>query len=311
MITKPGTLAISIPLFGWLNPKHWPLALGLGLLKFGAFLPLSWSQRLGRGLGLLAYAVLPSRRRIVARNLQLCFPQWSAKKCNEMVRANFKASGMGLIEGGIAWWAPTRILQGFTYVEGMEHYEAARKAGRGVLVLGAHFTAMELAGRIAAMHFPVSTVYKPAKNQQFNSVMLTKRSQYFQSLIANDNLRGMLQVLNSGGVCWYGVDQDFGVGQGVFAPFFGVPTATLTLASKIVQRTGAKVLFGYPQRLPNAQGYVLHILPVEDFATGDMLHDATTYNRMIENSVIEAPEDYFWLHRRFKTRPEGEANPYD
>ncbi len=300
----------AVGMLSWFNPQSWPLALGLGVLGLGACLPLPIAQGLGRALGWFAYATLPSRRRIVQRNLELCFPEWSQKKRAEVVRANFSATGMGLIEGGLAWWVSSKRLSSFVHIEGIEHYHAAQQWGCGVLVLGAHFTSMELAGRIAALHFPVSTVYKAAKNQRFNSVMLARRGRYFQSVIANDNLRGMLDILKSGGVCWYGADQDFGIEQGVFAPFFNVPTATLTLASKIAQRTGAKILFSYPERLPHARGYVLHIRPVENFPSGDLLQDATLYNSMIEMVVKQSPADYFWLHRRFKTRPLGEASPY-
>lgn len=297
-------------LFGF-HPRHWPLALGLGVLRLGAHLPLAWSQRLGRGLGFLAYHVLASRRHIVSRNFELCFPEWTPQKRATMVRANFAATGMGLLEGGLAWWGKTERLSSFTHVEGMQHYRAALQHGRGVLVLGAHFTAMELGGRIAAMNLPTSTVYKAAKNQRFNEVMLEQRSLHFQSVIANDNLRGMLEVLKSGGTCWYGADQDFGTEQSVFAPFFNIQTSTLTLASKIAQRTGAGVLFCYPERLPDARGYVLHILPMPDFPSGDVVQDATRYNAMIEQVVRDKPENYFWLHRRFKTRPPGEEKPYN
>jgi len=294
----------------WLNPRHWLLGMGLSILCIAAYLPLAWSQRLGRSLGILSYYILPSRRRIVLRNLELCFPEWSAQKRAETVRANFESSGMGLIEGGIAWWGKSERLRTFTQIQGLEHFQAAYQQGRGVLVLGAHFTSMELGGRIAAMNLPASTVFKAAKNARFNAVMLDRRGRYFQTLIANDNLRGMLELLKSGGACWYGIDQDFGLEQSVFAPFFNVQTATLTLASKIAQRTGAAILFSYPERLPGAKGYVLHFRRVENFPCGDLVKDASLYNSMIEEVARASPADYFWLHRRFKTRPPGETNPY-
>jgi KDO2-lipid IV(A) lauroyltransferase len=294
----------------WLNPRHWPLALGLGLLWLGAQLPLVWSQSLGRGLGALAYVIFPSRRRIVSRNLQLCFPSWTEDKRAKIVRANFASSGIGLIEGGMAWWSNPTRLQRMVRFEGMEHLERAKSYGRGVLVLGAHFTSMEVGGCAAAMSMPISTVYKPAKNVMFDHVMQSRRLRCFTSLISNDNLRGMIDVLKSGGVCWYGVDQDFGREHSVFAPFFNYPTSTLTLASKIAQRTGAQVVFFYPERLSDAQGYVLHVVPVDDFPSGDLVQDATRYNALIEQVVNRAPENYFWMHRRFKTRPAGENNPY-
>ncbi|HES76961.1 MAG TPA: lipid A biosynthesis acyltransferase [bacterium] len=294
----------------WFYPRHWPLVLGLGVLRLGASLPLAWSQRVGRSLGVLAYHVLPSRRRIVLRNLELCFPELTHQQRLKLTRENFVATGMGLMEGGMAWWGSTQRLLPITRIVGMEHYLAAHQHGRGVLVLGAHFTAMELGGRIAAMNVPSSTVYKAAKNEFFNAVMLKQRGRHYQALIASDNLRGMLDVLKAGGACWYGADQDFGLEQSVFAPFFNVQTSTLTFASKIAQRTGARVLFCYPERLPDAQGYVLHLLPVETFPSGDLFQDAKLYNSMIEDVVRKFPADYFWLHRRFKTRPQGEENPY-
>lgn len=294
----------------WLNPRHWPLALGLGLLWLGAQLPLAWSQAFGRRLGALAYIIFPSRRRIVLRNLELCFPNWSEEKRAKVVRANFASTGMGLIEGGMAWWGKPARLKRMVRFEGIEHLEKAKSYGRGVLALGAHFTSMELGGCAAAMSMPFSTVYKPAKNVVFDRVMQSRRLRCFTSLIANNNLRGMLEVLKTGGVCWYGMDQDFGTEQSVFAPFFNFPTSTLTFASKIAQRTGAQVVFVYPERLPDAQGYVLHIVPVGDFPSGDLVQDATRYNALIEQVVERAPEDYFWMHRRFKTRPPGETNPY-
>ncbi len=295
----------------WLNPRHWALALGLMVLWAAARLPLAWSQRIGRSLGILAYYLLPSRRSIVLRNLELCFPEWTALKRAEIVRANFISTGMGLVEGGIAWWGSAERVRSFTQIQGVEYFHSALQQGRGVLVLGAHLTSMELGGRIAAMTLPASAVFKAAKDIQFNAVMLERRGVYFKSLIANDNLRGMLELLKSGSACWYGVDQDFGAEQSVFAPFFNVQTATLTLASKIAQRTGAVVLFSYSERLPCAKGYVMHFCPVKDFPSGDLVKDATRYNSMIEEVVHKSPADYFWLHRRFKTRPQGDTNPYD
>lgn len=294
----------------WLKPRHWPLALGLGVMRVAASLPLDWAQGLGRGLGLIAYSAIPSRRFVVRRNLELCFPEWSAAQRDAVVRQNFVATGMGLIESAIAWWRSDTWLRPRVRVFGLEHFEHAQQHASGVLVLGAHFVSMEMGGRIATLFLPVSTVYKPAKNQLFNAVMLRARQRHYQDLIANDNLRGMLQVLREGGTCWYGIDQDFGIEQSVFAPFFDVPTATLTLASKIAQRTGAKVLFCYPRRLPNAAGYELHIEPMDKFPSGDATEDAALYNSMIERVVRQAPQDYFWMHRRFKTRPPGETNPY-
>ncbi|MFZ5536906.1 MAG: lysophospholipid acyltransferase family protein [Pseudomonadota bacterium] len=296
------------PPHAWLSPRQWPLGLGLGLLWLAAQLPLPLAQGFGRGLGLLAWAVLPSRRRIVRQNLALCFPALDEGERHRLERASFASAGMGLIEGGIAWWGRAERLP--VRYEGLEHLTAARAEGRGVLLLGAHFTALEMGGRLMALKVPMNTVYKAAKNPHFDAVMRARRARYFGELIANDNLRGMLKVLKEGGICWYGADQDFGPEASVFAPFFGVPTATLTLTSKIVERSKAKVVFIYPERLPRAQGYVMHLVPVPEIPSGDVVLDATVYNALIERFARHRPADYFWLHRRFKTRPERVSSPY-
>ncbi|MFZ5465941.1 MAG: lysophospholipid acyltransferase family protein [Pseudomonadota bacterium] len=297
-------------LTAWLDPRQWPLALGLGLLWLAARLPLPVAQAFGRGLGLLAWTILPRRRRVVRRNLELCFPGMSEAERCRLERASFASAGMGLIEGGIAWWGDPERLAGWVRFEGLEHLEAARSEGQGVLLLGAHFTALEMGGRLMALKVPMNTVYKAARNERFDAVMRARRSRYFGELVANDNLRGMLRVLKDGGICWYGADQDFGREGSVFAPFFGVPTATLALTSKIAERAGCRVVFIYPERMPQARGYVMHLVPVPEIPSGDPVRDATVYNALIERFACQRPADYFWLHRRFKTRPAGERSPY-
>lgn len=302
---------ISLPaLKDWLHPRHWPLVLGLGMLRLVACLPLRWGQAFGRGLGLLAWAVIPRRRMIVRRNLILSFPELSAFERGKLERDSFASAGMGMVEGALAWWGRSEHLARMVRYEGLEHIERAQAEGRGVLIVGGHFSALEISGRLMAMRIPVDLVYKPARNKFFDRVMGGMRARYVRGLIPSANLKAMIRRLRDGGICWYAYDQDFGRANSVFAPFFGVPTSTLALTGRIVESSGARVVFIYPERLPRGQGFVMHLLPVTEIPSGDPVQDATHYNALIEHHVRSNPADYFWMHRRFKTRPDGEASPY-
>ncbi len=294
----------------WLLPRHWPLAIGLGLLRLMALLPLRVAQGIGRGLGWLAWLFIPRRRAIVRRNLELCFPDLDEAARRRLERASFASAGMGMVEGALAWWGRSERLKARVRYEGLEHIEAAQAEGRGVLIIGGHFSALEISGRLMAMRIPVDLVYKPARNKRFERVMSAMRLRYVHGLIPSANLKAMMRRLREGGICWYAYDQDFGRANSVFAPFFGVPTATLALTGRIVQATGAKVVFIYPERLPGGKGFVMHLLPVPELPSGDAVRDAAIYNGLIERFTRQRPEDYFWMHRRFKTRPEGERSPY-
>lgn len=280
------------------------------MLWLAAHLPLRAAHAFGRGLGVLAWLVIPRRRQIVRRNLELCFPDMGGAEQRRLERASFASAGMGMVEGALAWWGRDEHLAGLVRYEGLEYIEQARAEGRGVLIIGGHFSALEISGRLMAMRIPVDLVYKPARNTMFERVMSAMRLRYVHGLIPSANLKGMMRRLREGGICWYAYDQDFGRANSVFAPFFGVPTSTLALTGRIVQASGATVVFIYPERLPDALGYVMHLVPAPEIPSGDPVQDATAYNALIERFARQRPEDYFWMHRRFKTRPDGGPSPY-
>ncbi len=294
----------------WLHPRHWPLALGLGVLWLAARLPLRAAQAFGRGLGRLAWLLIPRRRLVVRRNLELVLPDLSEAERRRLEHESFASAGMGMVEGALAWWGRDERLAPWVRYEGLEHIEQARNEGRGVLIIGGHFSALEISGRLMAMKIPVDLVYKPARNTMFERVMSAMRLRYVHGLISSSNIKAMMRRLRDGGICWYAYDQDFGRASSVFAPFFGVPTSTLALTGRIVEASGAKVVFIHPERLPDAQGYVMRLVPVPEIPSGDPVRDATIYNGLIEHFARQHPADYFWMHRRFKTRPEGERSPY-
>ncbi len=295
----------------FLAPRHWPTWAALGLFRLLVLLPYPWQLRMGAALGDLSRYLLPRRRRIVTTNIAMAFPHLSSEQQRQLVKSALRNSGVAVFETLLSWWASEEWLKSRYRIEGMEHLQEAWKEGKGVILLGGHFTSMILCGRMLATELPFQILVKRAKNPLFEAIMRHYREKYYEGIIDSHDLRAMLRALKENRVCWYAPDQDFGRRHAIFAPFMGVPTATLTITARLARLSGAPVLpIGY-RRLPEGKGYRITISPpLQDFPSGDALRDATRINQLIENQVREIPDQYLWAHRRFKTRPPGEPRFY-
>ena len=301
----------SFPFNQFLHPRFWLLWLGLGFLRLLAVVPFRLQLICGRGLGWLMYIAIPYRRRIGAINLELCFPELSNQQRSQLLREHFSAAGISMIETAISWWASDNQLKPLHQIEGIEHLEAARENGRGVLLMSAHFTTLEIGGRLLSLHTPFEVMYRKHNNPLFEAVMLRSRQSHYSNVHERRSVRNIAKSLKAGNTVWYAPDQDYGRKQSIFAPFFGVPTATITATARFAKISGAAVVPFFQERLKDGSGYRLRILPeIENYPTGDDVADATTINAIIEAEVRQYPEQYLWVHRRFKTRPEGLARPY-
>ena len=295
----------------FLHPRFWPLWLGLGLLWLIAQLPYTVLLRLGRCLGGVMYRLASSRRKIAARNLELCFPQMSAAEREALLKENFASTGITFFEMAIAWWWPAERLRRLGTIEGLEHLRQAEADGQGVILMALHFTTLEMGGGLLGMAQDMYGMYRPHKNPLFDYVQRRGREQRLLGVIGRDDVRGMLKLLRAGGVVWYAPDQDYGAQRSVFVPLFGVPAATVTATSKFARMGRAQVIPFTQQRLPDGQGYRLVIHPpLADFPTDSEEADCLRVNQWIEQAISACPEQYLWAHRRFKTRPEGEPKLY-
>jgi len=295
----------------FLHPRFWPLWLGLGLLWLIAQLPYTVLLRLGRCLGGVMYRLASSRRKIAARNLELCFPQMSATEREALLKENFASTGITFFEMAIAWWWPAERLRRLGTIEGLEHLRQAEADGQGVILMALHFTTLEMGGGLLGMAQNMYGMYRPHKNPLFDYVQRRGREQRLLGVIGRDDVRGMLKLLRAGGVVWYAPDQDYGAQRSVFVPLFGVPAATVTATSKFARMGRAQVIPFTQQRLPDGQGYRLVIHPpLADFPTDSEEADCLRVNQWIEQAISACPEQYLWAHRRFKTRPEGEPKLY-
>ena len=295
----------------FLHPRYWPLWLGLGLLWLVAQLPYRVLLSLGRGLGALMYRLASSRRKIAARNLQLCFPQMPVAERKALLKENFASTGITFFEMAIAWWWPAERLRRLGSIEGLEHLRQAEAEGQGVILMALHFTTLEMGGGLLGMAQDMYGMYRPHKNPLFDYMQRRGREQRLLGVIGRDDVRGMLKLLRGGGVVWYAPDQDYGAQRSVFVPLFGVPAATVTATSKFARMGRAQVIPFTQERLPDAQGYRLCIHPpLADFPGDSEETDCLRINQWIEQAIRACPEQYLWAHRRFKTRPPGETKLY-
>jgi KDO2-lipid IV(A) lauroyltransferase len=193
----------------------------------------------------------------------------------------------------------------------MEHLNAALQAGHGAILLSAHFTTMEIGGRLLAMHTPFQVLYREHKNAAMEYIISRGRNKFTRKAIARGKLLDVRTSLRQNIPVWYAPDQDFGIGKGVFAPFFGIPAATITATSRLARANKAPVVPFVQTRLPDARGYHLTLYPaLKDFPGSDPAEDARRINAFIEARIREQPEQYLWAHRRFKTRPKGDPSFY-
>jgi len=275
-------------------------------------LPYPAQLVVGRRLGDLAMLSSKWRRRVVLINLELCFPELSKAERQRLMRLTFQSVGITLAETALSWWGSEAKLQRLHRIEGLDYLQAALSRGKGVLLLGGHYTTLEISGRLLALHCDaVQPIYKPARNKMFNAMMVASRSRLFDGLLDNKDMRTIIRSLKQNKVVWYAPDQDFSRAQNVFAPFMGIDAASLNMTPRLAKVSGAAVLPFYSQRLPGNQGYLIRIMPpFENFPSGDDIADTTRINAAIERQVRDAPEQYLWLHRRFKTRPAGEKSLY-
>lgn len=290
----------------YLAPRYWPTWIGLGLLRLLVRLPWATQMKLGATLGTLMFHSMRWRRRVAHTNIALCFPDLNPQQRDELLRACFRGVGQSLPETALCWWGRDEQLRSLCKLEGLEHLTRALEKGHGAILLSAHFTCLELGGRLLALHQPFHVMYKRHRNELFEAIMRGARERQFERAISHHDIRGMLRSLKEGKAIWYAPDQDFGRKHSVFAPFMGVTAATLTAPARLAKMSGAPVVPFFPQRLDHGAGYKLTILPaLENFPGVDDVADAQRINTIIGQQVRRVPEQYLWLHRRFKTRPEG------
>lgn len=285
--------------------------IGLSILWLLHFLPLAALAPIGKGLGMLFYALGRERRDVVLTNLRLCFPQLAEAERSAIARRHFRAFGRSVIEHGILWWGSKARVQRLVRIEGLEHWLAVR--GRPAIWLAPHFVGLDMGGVRIATEYRASSMYSQQKDPALDRILYHGRTRFEpQRLFSRqEGVRATVRALRDGLPFYYLPDMDFGQRDSIFAPFFGVKTATITGLSRLARVAGAAIVPAVTRQLPGTQGYVLRFYPAwEGYPGADIESDTRRMNAFIEARVREMPEQYYWLHKRFKTRPPGEPSLY-
>ena len=294
-----------------LHPRYLLNWLGLSLLWLVVtLLPWRAQMALGRGLGRFSMRVLTSRVKIARRNLELALPERDEAERERILTANFESVGCAVFETGMAWFWPDWRMRAITRMEGTEHVDAAVAKGQGMLLLSAHFLTLELNARQFGLYRPGVGVYRPNTNAVLEYAQVSGRCRSNKYLVDRLNIKGMLKALRQGDALWYAPDHDYGSHASVFVPFFAVEqAATITGTATLARVKNTVTLPCFTLR--EKHGYRLLIqAPMANFPTGDDVLDAIASNQVIEAAIRLAPEQYMWLHRRFKTTPDGVSYRY-
>ncbi|MBO68744.1 MAG: lipid A biosynthesis acyltransferase [Acidiferrobacteraceae bacterium] len=300
-----------------MKTKYWTSWLLVPLLWIFSYLPVAWSHKIGGALGAIIYRIASVRREIAIRNLELCFPEKDEQDIRAIAKNTFRNIAKATLTSGIGWWSSKKRLKRLVRIKHSEHYDGALKSDQNIILLAPHFVALEIGGIYLSIFNSITSVYQHSRNPVFNKLMVRGRRRFGLMLVERKNgLMPLVRNIVRGSALYYLPDQDPGLqwnSRGaVFAPFFGVTAATWATLGRLAKLTDATVIPCATKILQDGQGFeIIFRPPLDNFPTGNPIIDAETMNHAIEELVREMPDQYFWVHRRFKTQPiEQSGNPY-
>jgi len=282
----------------------------IGLLRAFALLPYGWVARFGSSVGGLLHRLPSSRRRVVMTNLRLCFPGRTEAEYNKLARDNFRHVIRSYVERGIQWFGSEQALSRLVQIE--SKIDLQDPNAPPTIFMGFHFVGIEAGCMLYSMTYPIAALYMHMSSQRLEKVAKQQRGRFGAQMISrSSSARKIVKLLRSGTPVMLAADMDHGVENSVFVPFFGVPACTLTSVSRLAKLGGARVVPFITEVLPDYRGYKLTIFePMTDFPSDNEIDDARSMNAFLESQVLRFPEQYYWVHRRFKNRPNGSASVY-
>ena len=291
------------------HPKYLPTWILILLMKIGALVPFRMQVFLGKNMGKLFYLLFSTLRKVATINIQKCFPEKNKEQVSVLVKKHFESIGVSVFETANAYYGRDEKIQKLLTIESEHYLTDAMKDDRGVIILCSHFMPLMLSSRALSLKHTIASIYRPQNNRLFNKIMVKGLTNGGGIMIKNSDTKAMIKAIKNALPIWYAPDQDLGTKGTVFAPLFGIQAATISATSRLAKGGNTAVI---PYSFTRTdEGYNMSFsAPLENYPSGDLVHDASQTNQILEAQIRKNPEQYLWIHRRFKTRPEGEKNFY-
>ncbi len=291
------------------HPKYLPTWILILLMKIGALVPFRMQVFLGKNMGKLFYPLFSTVRKVATINIQKCFPEKNKEQVSALVKKHFESIGVSFFETANAYYGRDEKIQKLLTIESEHYLTDAMKDDRGVIILCSHFMPLMLSSRALSLKHTIASIYRPQNNRLFDKIMVKGLTNGGGIMIKNSDTKAMIKAIKNALPIWYAPDQDLGTKGTVFAPLFGIQAATISATSRLAKGGNTAVI---PYSFTRTdEGYNMSFsAPLENYPSGDLVHDASQTNQILEAQIRKNPEQYLWIHRRFKTRPEGEKNFY-
>ena len=293
----------------FIHPKYFLTWILILLMRVGVFVPFRLQVFFGKIIGKLIYPLMTELRKTAYSNVSNCFPDKKQPQVTLLVKQHFEAIGISLFETANAYFASDKKIKKMLIIVNEQHFTEALKKEGGIILLCSHFMPLMLGSRALLIKHTIANIYRPQNNKLFDKVMVKGYLKNGAVMIKSTDTRSIMKAINNSLPIWYAPDQDLGRNNSVFAPLFGIQTATASATSRLAKNNNTRVIpYSF---IRTKHGYEMSFdKPLKNYPSGDAIKDASETNQILEKQILKNPEQYLWIHRRFKTRPEGEENFY-
>ena len=278
-------------------------------MRIGVFIPFNFQVLIGKTIGKLLYPFMHKLRSTAYSNISHCFPDKKQNQVNLLVKRHFEAIGVSFFETANAYYGSDKKIKKLLTITNENFFQDALKEEGGIILLCSHFMPLMLGSRALLINHTIANIYRPQNNKLFDRIMVKGYKKNGAVMIKSTDTRSIIKAINNSLPIWYAPDQDLGKNNSVFAPFFGIQTATASATARLAKNNNTRVIpYSF---IRTNKGYTMSFeKPIANYPSNDPIQDATIVNQILEKQIVKSPEQYLWIHRRFKTRPNDEKNFY-